>query len=112
MNPNVSHVENTTRSLSIQPPCCLQPSTPDAVAPYSTRHGKPSSENSETILILMAILQGVTEYTTSGDVLALAVFRAQAVCSGMGISEDTFTEVVRRYGEFAKVARKGNPFAF
>lgn len=60
----------------------------------------------------MAILQGVTENTTSGDVLALAVYRAQDICLAMGIAEDTFAEVVRRYGEFAKMARKGNPLAF
>jgi hypothetical protein len=69
---------------------------PDAVALYSTLFGRPSSENCETILILMAILQGVTENTTSGDVLALGVYRAQDICSAMGIAEDTFMEVVHR----------------
>lgn len=69
-------------------------------------------ENSQTILILVALLHGITENTTSGDVIALATYRARDMCLQAGIDEELFRRVVTRFGEYAKKTRAWNPLAF
>lgn len=111
MDSNGTLVESTTKSLATQPPSCPLPSMPDAAA-LSTVIAELSSESYSTILVLLCLLHGITENTTSGDVLALAAYRAKDLSEQMGIDEDTFAEVIRRYGEFAKAVRSWNPLAF
>ena len=71
-----------------------------------------SSETSEVVAILLAILHGITVNTTSGDVLALGVYHAQDICNAAGISDEKFKEVVRQFAEYSKKARSWNPLAF
>jgi TRAP-type mannitol/chloroaromatic compound transport system substrate-binding protein len=69
-------------------------------------------ENSQTVLILLAILQGITENTTSGDVIELSIYRAEDMCRAIGVSKDEFKEVVNRFVQFSKQVRGWNPLAF
>lgn len=111
MDSNVTLAENTTRSLATQPPSCPLPSTPDAAA-LSTVIAELSSESYSTILVLLCLLHGITENTTSGDVLALAAYRAQDLSRELGVDEDTFADVIRRYSQFAQAVRRWNPLAY
>jgi hypothetical protein len=97
------------RLLPILTPTTLQPLGPDAVALSST---PTETQSSQKEIILMALLFGLTENTTSGDVLHLAVWRAQDLCQRLGVNEETFTQVIRQYGEFSEKLRAKNPLAF
>lgn len=90
----------------------LQPSEQGAAAISSILIEKLSCERSETVLVLVSLLMGITEHTTSGDVLALASYRAKDLCLRAGISEDVFLEVLRAYADVAQRLRSRNPFAF
>jgi hypothetical protein len=103
-------VVNTTKSLVSRDGKRHQPSAQVVVHRSLTQTAKPSLENS--IVILMAILQGITENTISGDVMALAMYRAGDLCAGMGITRDEFNSVMTRFNEFQRNARKGKPLAF
>ena len=105
-------VVNTTTSLINREPTSLQRLTPGAVARSSILNEKLFSENCETTRILLLLLLGITEYTTSGDVLSLAAMRAHDLCRRLGISDEAFQEVIGQYADFAQVVRQNNPFAF
>jgi hypothetical protein len=70
-----------------------------------------SSLNSEAILILMLLLEGITSNTISGDVIALSVYHAQDRCEELGISEEVFKTTVTKFTKFSEI-RKRNPLAF
>jgi hypothetical protein len=84
-----------------------------AVVPLSSiLKDKQFSENSETVVILMAILQGITKNTTSGDVIALAIYNAIDVCDALGIDSEVVERTIKRFFDFQKEVRKNNPLAF
>lgn len=61
--------------------------------------------------ILLAILTGLCEEVMSGDVISLALFRAQDLCQQAGINEQTFEQYAQRFAEVAARARKKNPLS-
>ena len=60
----------------------------------------------------MSLLFGLTEHTTNGDVLQLAVWRAQNLCRKLGVDEVAFEGAIRKYGDFSQQIRAKNPLAF
>lgn len=107
-----THAADTNTSLVSQTGKLSQRSVRDAALLSETLTDLQSSENSETLMILLAILQGITVNTTSGDVLALGVYHAQDICNAAGISEEKFREVVAKFARFSKQARSWNPLSF
>ena len=105
-------VENTMKSLVPLDGKSHQLSERAAACLSSILTGTESSENCEQVLVLLSILLGITENTTSGDVLALGVYRAQDLCDEFGIDEEVFKETVGRFARFAKESRSWNPLAF
>lgn len=103
---------DTTISLVSQTGTLSQRSVRDAALLSETLIALQSSENSEVLAILLAILHGITVNTTSGDVLALGVYHAQDICEAAGISEEKFKEVVAKFAQYSKKARSWNPLAF
>lgn len=107
---NAIAVRSTTALSSLPGRMLSLRSGRDVVPRCSIRLGTQSYEN--PAFVLMAILQGLTENTTSGDVIALAVFRAKDLCRQFGISEDEFNDIIDQYLNFADHVRKKNPLAF
>ena len=105
-------VPNTTRSLANPDGRALQHSEPDDAALSSILTERLSCEKSETVIVLISLLLGITENTTSSDVLALASHRAKDICDRAGLDEQTFLEVLEAYGEAAKRLRLWNPLAY
>lgn len=70
-----------------------------------------SSPNSEAVLILLLLLEGITCNTISGDVIALSVYHAQDRAETLGIDEAVFKETVAKFAKFSEI-RKRNPLAF
>jgi hypothetical protein len=89
-----------------------QRSERDAVLLLETQIALQSLENSEIVMILLAILQGITTNTTSGDVIELGIYHAKDMCEAAGISEDKFKEVVGKFAQFSKNCRSWNPLAY
>ena len=71
-----------------------------------------SSENCQTVIILVSILQGITANTVSGDVIYLGLYRAAKLCQDMGIEQEVFDRVVERYLKLSDNLRKGLPYAY
>jgi hypothetical protein len=101
-------VESPTTSLASPQVKSRQLSEPDVVA-LSTQIAEQLSENSEAVIVLMTILQGITENTLNPDVLALAIYRAKDMCVSLGVDEDTFEDTVQQYLRFAQTTRARNP---
>lgn len=72
---------------------------------------QPSSRNSEAVLILMMLLEGITSNTISGDVIAMSIYYAKDRCTELGIGEKSFQDTVGRYLRFSEI-RKRNPLAY
>lgn len=66
----------------------------------------------QTVTVLMALLQGLMENTTNGDVVLLSYYKAKDLCGSLGIDGEVFEETVRRYLQFSDSIRKRNPLAF
>lgn len=60
----------------------------------------------------MAILSGITYQITSGDALALGLYKAMDTCKQLGIEEAKVKTVVAQYHAFAENLRRRNPFSF
>ena len=103
--------EPTTGSLALRVPTLPRPSGPGAALPSSTKTGTPSSETSETILILMVLLQSITAEVLSGDVMELVMFKARSTCEKMGIDKAKLDEVLEKFGEFSAGLRARNPLS-
>lgn len=71
-----------------------------------------SLETSETMLILMVLLESITANTSSGDVIWLSQYAAANKCKTLGIDEDTIRKVMERFSVFSSTIRKSNPFSF
>lgn len=95
-------LDGKSHRLSVQGAACLS----------SMLTGKQSSENCEQVLVLLTLLLGITTETTSGDVLALGMYRARDMCRRFGVDETVFEETVERFAQFAGEARRWNPLAF
>jgi len=104
-------VESTKKSLVTQPQNSPQLSGRDAVALSLTQTGKSLSEISDSLPILILLLENITRHTISGDVVALSCYATQDQCRALGISEDSFAEVMKIYLKFSE-CRKRNPLAF
>ncbi len=102
----------TSTSLASPVGKSLQLSEQGAVAISSMLTERLSCGKSETVIVLVSLLIGITENTTSSDVLALASYRAKDICLQAGISEEDFLEVLRAYADIAQRLRSWNPFAF
>ena len=63
-------------------------------------------------MILLLILDGITRNTTSGDVIALAIYAAQDRCEELGIDEAIFKDTVAKFVKFSEVRKRTNPFAY
>lgn len=79
------------------------------VAALSTQIAEQLSENSEAVIVLLTILQGITENTLNPDVFALSIYRAKEMCLSLGVDEDTFEDTVQTYLRFAEITRARNP---
>lgn len=108
----VTLVGNGGRSLQIPHQQSVQPSGRDVAEPCLTNDERQCFETLETVTTLMAILQGIVENTTSGDVIYLGMARARDLCDAMGIDKATVDDVFVRFKAFSTAARRGNPFAF
>lgn len=65
--------------------------------------------DSEKLVVLGAILQGLIEEVMSPDVIMLSVYRAQKICENLGMDSDTFFETTQEFLGVAEKARKRNP---
>lgn len=104
-------VESTNKSLVSRAGNSRQLSEQAAALLSEMKIDERSSPNSEVLLILMMLLEGITRNTISGDVLALSVYYAEDRCKEIGIDEDVFKETIRRFARFSEV-RKQNPLAY
>lgn len=103
----------STTTLSLSPVGNSHQLSAQAAALLSSMKIEPlSSQNSETVLILLAILQGIIENTTNGDVIELSIYRAKDLCAKFGIDEEMFESVVERFLVISKKLRSRNPLAF
>ena len=68
-----------------------------------------TATDSEKLVVLGAILQGLIENVMSQDVIMLSVYRAQSICDRMGMDSDIFFETVQEFLGVADKARKRNP---
>lgn len=103
-------VASTTKSLVSRDGNSRQPSVRDVAALLMATE-PPSSETSERVVILAAILQGITENTMSGDIISLGVYRAESLCQQWGVSPGIFQDTVKRFLSFSEVVRKANPLS-
>lgn len=84
-----------------------------AVAPRSsTMTEEPFWSNSDPVMILMAMLASITAYTTSGDVLHLAMSDALIICERHGLPPEHVAPVLNQFLRESRKLRAGNPFAF
>ncbi len=111
-NTLVIHAEGTNTSLLNQDGKSRQLSEQAAALLSSMKIESLSLENSETILILMMLLQSITTNTTNGDVVVLSIYRTKDVCEQLGIDESVVREVLNRFLNLSKILRSKNPLAF
>lgn len=109
-NSLVTVAASTTELSKIPPQSLTQPLGRDVAVPCSIRIGCESYESQ--MVVLMAILQGITENTVSGDVIALGVYQAKDICRQFGIADEQVNEVISKYLRFSDQIRKKNPLAF
>ncbi len=105
-------VETTSISLANQDGKCHQLSERGAALLSSMKIESESLENSQVVLILLAILEGITTNTISGDVIQLSLYHAMDTVEQLGIDEALFKDVFTRYLEVSKILRSKNPLSF
>ncbi len=62
-------------------------------------------------MILMSLLQGLTENVMSGDVMQLAAFRAIRICVSAGLDETEVEDRILAFLDAARKNRKKNPLS-
>jgi len=103
---------STTKSLSNRDTKSVQPSALDVAVPYSTLIENQSSEKmQETLVILMSLLQGLTENVMSGDIITLSCYRAADISAKAGIPPEQIDETLRKFMDAAKQNRSRNPMS-
>lgn len=108
---DITVVGTTTLSAS-QPPTSLQPSGRDVAVRFSIPIDGRSSWRNEEVIVLLYLLQGITENTCGNDVLALGMYRAQDLCRRAGVDEETYDRVLQAYAEFAEKSKRNFPKGF
>ena len=104
--------ESTTTSLSNQDTKSVQPLERDVAVPYSTLIENQSSEKmQQTLVILMSLLQGLTENIMSGDVVTLSCYRAADISAKAGIPPEQIEDTLHKFMEAAKQNRSRNPMS-
>jgi len=103
--------ESTSTSLTSRGGNSLRPSGRDVVPAYSTLIDMPFCEN-ELVLSLMAMLVGVTTFTTSGDVMAIGMSTAEDICAKHGLSPDKFRPIAKQFLRESWKLRKWNKLAY
>jgi len=105
-----SDAESTTRSLSNHSGTSVQRLDRDVPAPFSTLIDEQSSEKMRTnMVILLSLLQGLTENVMSGDLIALSCYRAADICADLGVSQADFDEAINKFLSAAESNRSRNP---
>lgn len=104
-------VESTSTSLVSRGGNSLRPSGRDVVPAYSTLIEMPFCEN-ELILSLMAMLVGITAYTTSGDVMVMGMTTAEDICAGLGLPPEKFKPIAQQFLRESWKLRKWNKLAY
>ena len=103
---------STSTSLRSQAGNSRQPSGRDVARPCLTQIGLPSCENSDAVLILMAMLASITKYTTSGDVLQLGVMDAVDICASYGLAPEQVRPIAEQFLRTSRKLRNWNTLAF
>lgn len=104
--------ESTKTSLVSRDQNLPQPSVQAAVAHFSTLIEPQSSERMQSdLVILLSLLQGLTENVMSGDVVWLSAHRAINLCVMAGMNEQEVTERLQKFMEVARSNRKKNPIS-
>jgi hypothetical protein len=107
-----SPAESTRTSLANLGGNSLRRSGRDVARRSLTLPALPSCESSETALILMAMLAGITKFTTNGDVMVLGMCAAEDICQRYGISREEFRRLADQFLLRSRALRDWNPFAF
>lgn len=105
-------VASTTRSLVNQDGSSHQLSDQGAALLSSMRIEGLSYENSQVMLTLLSLLLGITENTTSGDVIALSMYRAKDLSEQLGVSEEIARDTLQKFDAISRRLRSWNPLAF
>lgn len=111
-NTNGILVASTTTSSRKKAGNTLQPSAQVVAHRFSTLTEMPSSEKSKMIVVLSAMLLGLTSNTISGDVMHLSIAAARRMCIDLGISKEDFDAMIGNYKELTDPLRKAHPLAF
>jgi hypothetical protein len=85
----------------------LQPSVPDAPAPYLTETGKLYFEN----LALKAIVESLIFMSANRDVIELALYRAQDTCKHLDIPFSVYSNLLNSILDNYKNTSSKNPFS-
>lgn len=104
---NAILVQSQTGLSSSQDGNSLQPSVPDAPAPYLTETGKLYFEN----LALKAIVESLIFMTAHSDVIELALYRAQDTCKHLDIPFSVYSDLLNSILENYKNTSSKNPLS-
>jgi hypothetical protein len=103
---------STSKSLMHQEQISRQLSVRDAALQCAIPPGTTLSESCEKVVVLMALLQGLIENTTNGDIIWLSAHRGRTLCQRLGIEPELVNETIQQYFEFSDIVRSKNPLAF
>jgi hypothetical protein len=104
--------DGTTLSCSNPTGLSHQPSALAAAPACSTQIGQPSCETSDAVLILTAMVAGITAYTTSGDALKMAMYTAEDICFRHGLARELTRPLLLQFLEQSRSLRAWNPLAY
>jgi len=71
----------------------------------------PKEEIKDMVIVLVAVLDGLTNVVLSGDQWHLAFYAAQSVCCGpeVGMDEATFGKIANRLNDYRRARKSLNP---
>lgn len=107
--PDDTPAQSPQTSLTNRAGSNLPLSEPVAALQCSTQTGTQSSTNSEDVVILLAILRGMSANMLSSDQVWLSCRHALGVCVSLGISEDVAEEKIAAFMKAAKALRNQHP---
>lgn len=64
-----------------------------------------------TILMLLAVMDGLTDVVLSGDQWSLATYWAKDTCLRSGMAEKEFDRVAKKFNEYRVARKRQNPIA-
>ena len=104
--------ESTSKSLISPEQNMLQLSEQGVVAPFLTIIESQSLEKTKKdLVILLFLLQALTENVMSGDVMHLAAFSTIDRCEKIGMDTNEVTERMQAFLKVAKENRSRNPIS-